>query len=75
MPTLPFFEQPATGVPGHRQVADASDFTRFKRMASEAAPFLNRLPKLGWRSPSVATNVRFISSRFRVFRTNFPNAS
>lgn len=75
MPTLPFFEQPASGVDGHRQVADASDFTRFKRMAAEAAPFLDQLPKLGWRSPSLATNVRLISSRFRAFRARFPNAS
>ena len=74
MPTLPFFEQQQNG-DTHRQVADASDFTRFKRMAATAAPFLTSSPKLGWKSPSLYTDVQFITRSFGAFRGKFPNSS
>lgn len=75
MPTLPFFELDRTVAETHRQVADASDFTRFKRMVAQATPFLNSTPKLGWRSPSLATDARYISGKVGLFRGKFPNSS
>lgn len=75
MPTLPFFKQADPGVESHRQVADASDFTRYKRMVAQASSFIGTTPKLGWRSPSVATDVRLISGKIGLFRSRFPNAS
>lgn len=75
MPTLPFFEVRTAGVDRHRQVADASDVTRFRRIAAAFAPFKDQLPKLGWRSPSLNTEVRLIQPIFGLFRTQVPNTN
>ena len=74
MPTLPFFEVRESGVDRHRQVADASDYTRFRRIVAQTAPFLNDSPKLGWRSPSLYAEVRLIRPVFGLFRSQFKNS-
>lgn len=73
MPTLPFFELRSTGVDRHRQVADASDITRYRRIAATFAPFQSQLPKLGWKSPSLNTEVQLIKPVFGFFRAQVPN--
>lgn len=75
MPTLPFFEPRAAGIDRHRQVADASDVTKFRRIMATQAPFLDSLPKLGWKSPSLDTSVRIIRPVFGLFRTQVPNTN
>ncbi len=73
MPTLPFLEPRSQGQDRHRQVADASDITRFRRLAATVAPFLNSTPKLGWRSPALNTEVKLMLPIFGVFKNQFPN--
>jgi hypothetical protein len=75
MPTLPFFELRATGVDRHRQVADASDITKYRRIAATYAPFKDQLPKLGWKSPSLNTEMQLIKPVFGLFRSQFPNTN
>lgn len=76
MPTLPFFElRNGGGVDRHRQVADASDITRYRRIAATIAPFVDTLPKLGWKSPSLNTEVRLIRPVLGFFRAQVPNTN
>ena len=75
MPTLPFFEPRTAGVDRHRQVADASDITKFRRIAATQAPFLDALPKLGWRSPSLYTSLRVMRPVYGIFRAQVPNTN
>ena len=75
MPTLPFFELRTTGVDRHRQVADASDITKYRRIAATFAPFKDQLPKLGWKSPSLNTEVNLIKPVFQLFRSQVPNTN
>lgn len=56
-------------------VADASDFTRFRRVVATRAPFLGSLPKLGWRSQQANLDARVIFPVFGIFRSQFPNTN
>lgn len=75
MPTLPFFELRSNGTDRHHQVADASDITKYRRIAAAYAPFQSQLPKLGWKSPSLNTEVRLIKPVFGLFRSQVPNTN
>lgn len=75
MPTSPFFEvspvQRHVGPP-----ADASEYTRYVRMKSTIAPYINTAtgrPTLGWKSPSLDTQVRLLAPIFGQLNGFIPN--
>lgn len=78
MPTNPFFEVS----PQQRHIgppADASDYTRYVRLAASIAPYVNNKvtvpgrPTLGWKSPRLAAEVAVISPIFGQFNAFLPN--
>lgn len=76
MPTSSFFEvspvQRHVGPP-----ADASDYTKAVRLMATIAPYINNgvsaVPTLGWKSPSLSTEVRVIAPLFGQLRAFIPN--
>lgn len=76
MPTSPFFEVS----PVRRHVgppADASDYTRTVRQMATIAPYINNgvgaAPTLGWKSPSLNTEMRVIAPIYGLLNTFIPN--
>jgi hypothetical protein len=75
MPTSPFFEVS----PQQRHVgppADASDYTRYVRLMSTIAPYINTTserPTLGWKSPELNAQVRLIRPIFGQLNGFIPN--
>jgi hypothetical protein len=77
MPTNPFFEvspvQRHVGPP-----ADASDYTRFVRLAATVGPYINNgvsaAPTLGWKSPELSAQVRTMAPIYGLVRGFIPNA-
>ncbi len=77
MPTSPFFEVS----PQQRHVgppADASDYTKAVRQLATIAPYINSTgpagrPTLGWKSPSLDTQVRIIAPIFGQLNAFIPN--
>lgn len=70
---LPFFELRGPGVDRHRQVADISEFTRFRRIAAASSPYLNSQPKSGWGGVSGNSEARVIFPMLGFFKRQFPN--
>ena len=78
MPTSPFFEvspvQRHVGPP-----ADASEYTKYVRLAATIAPYTNNgvtvagRPTLGWKSPRLDTEMRVIAPIFGQFNAFLPN--
>lgn len=79
MPTSPFFEVSPTqrhiGPP-----ADASEYTKFIRQMATVAPYINDgtgqvgAPTLGWKSPSLSTQVRIFAPIYGQVRSFIPSA-
>lgn len=77
MPTSPFFEVS----PQQRHVgppADASDYTKAVRQLATIAPYIRSTglagrPTLGWKSPSLDTQVRIIAPIFGQLNAFIPN--
>jgi hypothetical protein len=76
MPTSPFGQ---VNPPVRRaMVGDASEFTRFVRMASTLAPYASQnqgaIPNLlGWRSQQASRDVRVIMPILGAFKSFVPN--
>lgn len=76
MPTSPFFEvspvQRHVGPP-----ADASEYTKTVRQMATIAPYINNgiaaAPTLGWKSPSLSTEMRVIAPIYGLLNTLLPN--
>lgn len=78
MPTSPFFEvspvQRHVGPP-----ADASDYTKAVRQLATIAPYINNKqtaagnPRLGWKSPALATEMRVIAPLYGLLNAYIPN--
>ena len=76
MPTSPFGQVD----PGNRRamVGDASEFTRFVRMASTIAPYSSqnqsmRPNSLGWRDMSASRDARVFAPILGTFKSFIPN--
>ena len=76
MPTSPFFEvspvQRHVGPP-----ADASDYTKMVRQMATIAPYIGigigAAPRLGWKSPSLNTEMRVIAPIYGLVNAFIPN--
>ena len=73
MPTSPYMQ-----IGGVRRniVGDASDNTRYIRLAAQVAPYLagtNTAPKPKWSAPSISSEARLAVTIFRSIRASFPN--
>jgi hypothetical protein len=56
---------------------DASEHTRYIRMAATVAPYINSgvaaAPRLGWKSPSLSTEARLIAPLYGILNGFLPN--
>ena len=75
MPVRSFLE---LNEPRHvRLTTDASEHTRYLRMAAQVAPFINQgvsaAPRLGWKSPEISAQARLIAPLYRIMNATRPN--
>lgn len=75
MPASSFLE---LDEPRHvRLTTDASEHTRYLRMAAQVAPFIGQgvsaAPRLGWKSPEISAQARLIAPLYRIMNTTRPN--
>ena len=75
MPVSSFLE---LNEPRHvRLTTDASEHTRYLRMAAQVAPYIgngiNGAPRLGWKSPEISAQARLIAPLFRIMNATRPN--
>jgi hypothetical protein len=70
---MQFLELRDPGVDRHRQVADISEFTRYRRIAAASSLYTASRPKSGWGSLTTNTDARVIFPVLGVFRRQFPN--
>jgi hypothetical protein len=75
MPVSSYLE---LNTPRHaRLTTDASEHTRYVRMAATVAPYINSgvaaAPTLGWKSPSVSTDARLIAPLYGILNGFLPN--
>lgn len=75
MPTSPFMQ--IGGTP-RKMTGDASDHTRYLRMAAQVAPYIksgtSAAPTLGWKVPSLSTEARLVAPVFGIVRAFIPSA-
>ena len=75
MPVSSFLELNA---PRHvRLTTSASEHTRYLRMAAQVAPYIRdgvgAAPRLGWKSPEIATQARLIAPLYGIVNGLYPN--
>lgn len=75
MPVSSFLEPNA---PRHvRLTTDASEHTRYLRMAAQVAPYINQgvgaAPRLGWKSPEISAQARLIAPLYGILNNVLPN--
>ena len=75
MPVSSYLE---INTPRHaRLTTDASEHTRYVRMAATVAPYIGSgvgaAPILGWKSPSVSTDARLIAPLYGILNGFLPN--
>jgi hypothetical protein len=75
MPVSSFLE---LNEPRHvKLTTDASEHTRYLRMAAQIAPYINNgvgaAPRLGWKSPEIATQARLIAPLYGIINGLYPN--
>jgi len=75
MPVSSYLE---LNTPRHvRLTTDASEHTRYLRMAATVAPYINdgiaAAPRLGWKSPSLSTEARLIAPLYGILNGFLPN--
>lgn len=73
MPTAPYMQ---IGGERRNMVGDASDNTRYIRLAAQVAPYLagiDTAPKPKWSTPSISTEARFAVRIFGNIKASFPN--
>jgi hypothetical protein len=75
MPVSSYLE---LNTPRHvRLTTDASEHTRYVRMAATVAPYINdgvaAAPRLGWKSPSLSTEARLIAPLYGILNGFLPN--
>lgn len=77
MPTSPFLEVN----PPVRHIgppADASEYTRNLRLRATIAPYIgdgvNGAPRLGWKSPELATSMAVTRPLYGILRNLYPNS-
>jgi hypothetical protein len=60
-----------------RLTTDASDHTRYLRMAAMVAPYINNgvgaAPRLGWKSNELSTQARLIAPLYGILNGIVPN--
>lgn len=75
MPTHSYLETSDT--PHVKLTADASDHTRYIRMAATIAPYINKgvsaAPTLGWKSNEVSTSARLFAPIYGRYKAFIPN--
>lgn len=75
MPVRSFLE---LSEPRHvKLTTDASEHTRYIRMAAQVAPYINdgvgAAPRLGWKSPEISAQARLIAPLYGILNAAFPN--
>jgi hypothetical protein len=75
MPVTSYFEPNA---PRHAKLtSSAGDHTRYVRLMAQVAPYINQgvgaKPTLGWKSPALATEARFIAPIWGSLNAFIPN--
>jgi hypothetical protein len=75
MPVSSYLE---LNTPRHvRLTTDASEHTRYVRMAATVAPYISdgvaAAPRLGWKSPSLSTEARLIAPLYGILNGFLPN--
>jgi hypothetical protein len=78
MPLISYLEVDGGGAKIHAKLGgDASDHTRYIRMAATIAPYINSgigaAPTLGWRSQQANRDARVIAPIFGRLQTFIPN--
>ena len=74
MPVSSYLE---LNTPRHvRLTTDASEHTRYVRMAATVAPYISdgvaAAPRLGWKSPSLSTEARLIAPLYGILNGFLP---
>lgn len=75
MPVRSFLE---LNTPRHvRLTTDASEHTRYVRMAATVAPYINNgvaaAPTLGWKSNEISTSARLVAPIYGILNGFLPN--
>ena len=74
MPVTSYLEPSA---PRRNIVGDASEHTRYVKLMATVAPYINNgvnaAPRLGWKSPALATQARVIVPLYRILNGIIPN--
>jgi len=75
MPVSSFLELNA---PRHvRLTTDASEHTRYLRMAAQVAPYIRNgvaaAPSLGWKSPEISAQARLVAPLYGIINGLYPN--
>ena len=75
MPIRSFLE---LNEPRHvRLTTDASEHTRFVRLAAQIAPYINNgtsaAPRLGWKSPELSAQARLVAPIYGILNSFIPN--
>ena len=75
MPVSSFLE---LNEPRHvKLTTDASEHTRYLRMAAQVAPYINSgvgaAPRLGWKSPEISAQARLVAPLYRIINGLYPN--
>jgi hypothetical protein len=75
MPVRSFLE---LNEPRHvRLTTDASEHTRYLRMAATVAPYINNgvaaAPRLGWKSNEISAQARLVAPLYRILNGILPN--
>lgn len=75
MPVRSFLE---ISEPRHvRLTTDASEHTRYLRLAAQIAPYINdgvsAAPRLGWKSPELSAQARLIAPLYGIVNGLYPN--
>ena len=77
MPVSSYLEN---GPPRVKTMRDASEHTRYIRLAAQVAPYIKQangadVPKGSWKTPSMAANSALIRPVFGVLKSFVPNSS
>ena len=75
MPVRSFLE---LNEPRHvKLTTDASEHTRYLRMAAQVAPYINdgvsAAPRLGWKSPELSAQARLVAPLYGIINGLYPN--
>ena len=75
MPVSSFLE---LNTPRHvRLTTDASEHTRYLRMAAQVAPYIGNgvaaAPSLGWKSPEISAQARLVAPLYGIINGVYPN--